>query len=293
MIKTYQKIFCPFKRDLEGSREVLWGVWQNDTIEYLKYLPWTFTEKIDGTNIRIYWDGYKISFAGRVETSEIPKYLLDYLNETFNNPIVEELFEQSFGSREVILFGEGYGPKIQDVGAKYRDSLSFILFDVMINGNYQSRNTVEQIAKIFNIDVVPIVMTGTIYEAIKYVMSQPKSIIAKDKDLFMEGLVGKPQLELQDRCGNRVITKIKWHDFKDFVGKVNLDYMTDSKFTHICKSEAKPYPDSFTIFAYVISVDDENNTVTIDRFQKFGAVHVGKITISKEDFDRYYKKINA
>ena len=64
--------------------------------------------------------------------------LLEYLNNKFINIETEELFEQKFGENDVILFGEGYGAKIQN-GGLYRSDNSFILFDVMINGNYQNR----------------------------------------------------------------------------------------------------------------------------------------------------------
>lgn len=87
----------------------------------------------------------------------------------------------------------------------------------MINGNYQPRKTVEEIAKAFGIDVVPIVLTGTLEEGYNYVMSHPTSVIAKDPTLYMEGVVARPHVELQDRTGNRIIVKIKWKDFKSFV----------------------------------------------------------------------------
>ena len=31
---------------------------------------------------------------------------------------------------------------------------------------------------------------------------------------LLEGLVGRPKVEMRDRCGKRVIVKIKWEDFK-------------------------------------------------------------------------------
>lgn len=218
MLQKYLKIECPFKRSLEGSKELLWNCYQNSAVEYLRNNTWVFTEKVDGTNIRIFWDGYNIEFFGRKENSLIPEFLREQLNRMFLTDEVEQLFEQQFGNKEVILFGEGYGNKIQDVGSKYRKDNSFILFDVMVNGNYQPRDVVEDIAKMFNIDIVPIVIKGTIYDAIEYVMSHPKSIISEE-DVYMEGLVGHPLIELQDRCGNRVITKIKWKDFKKFAEK--------------------------------------------------------------------------
>lgn len=84
----------------------------------------------------------------------------------------------------------------------------------MINGNYQSREWVEQTAKMFGIDIVPIVLEGTILDGIDYVMSHPHSTIG---NTMMESVVGRPKVELNDRCGNRVVVKIKWDDFRYFV----------------------------------------------------------------------------
>lgn len=215
MLQEYHKIECPFERDIEGSKKIVWNRWRNPTVEYLKDNKWVFTEKVDGTNIRIYWDGHYITFAGRTDRAQIPAMLKQYLIDTFQTNEVEELFEQAFGEKEVTLYGEGYGAKIQGCGGAYRKDNSFMLFDVMINGNYQPRETVEEIATMLNINIVPIIFTGTIHEAIKFVMEHPKSTISED-DLYMEGLVGRPEIELKDRCGNRVIVKIKWKDFKEF-----------------------------------------------------------------------------
>ena len=120
------------------------------------------------------------------------------------------MFEQKFGEIEVILFGEGYGTKIQN-GGDYRPDVGFILFDVLIAGNYQSRESVEDIAKVFNLEVVPIVIRGTIQEAVDFIKTKPNSTIGKAK---MEGVVGRPKVELQDRCGRRLIVKIKCRDFE-------------------------------------------------------------------------------
>jgi hypothetical protein len=121
------------------------------------------------------------------------------------------MFEQKFGANPIELFGEGYGPKIQN-GGQYRDDVDFILFDVMISGNYQSRETVEGIARYFGIDVVPIVLEGTIQDGIDYVLNNRNSLIAKNGALI-EGLVGRTKMETQDRCGNRNIVKIRFRDF--------------------------------------------------------------------------------
>jgi hypothetical protein len=132
------------------------------------------------------------------------------LNATFGTSEAEQIFEEKFGETPVILFGEGYGPKIQSGGA-YRPDVSFILFDVLISNNYQPRVSVEDIAKAFGIDVVPIIFEGTIQEGVDFVKTNPKSTIGT---AVMEGLVGRPKVELRDRCGKRVIVKIKVKDFK-------------------------------------------------------------------------------
>lgn len=173
---------------------------------------WVFTEKVDGTNIRVCWDGHTVSFAGRTDKAQIPTHLVNRLNELFGGETNEELFEQKFGENEVELFGEGYGAKIQGCGSQYRDDVDFILFDVMINGNYQPREAVEDIAKFFGIDVVPIVLEGTLQQGVDYVLSNRKSLVAKN-GAEIEGLVGRTKLETFDRTGNRNIVKIKYRDF--------------------------------------------------------------------------------
>ena len=206
----YNKIDTLYKRDMEGSKRLLEGEFRNPTVEFLKDNIWQFTEKIDGTNIRVYWDGHKVQFGGRTERAEIPAHLMNYLNNTFSTSEAEQIFEEKFGETEVILFGEGYGPKIQNGGA-YRPDVSFILFDMLISGNYQPRESVEDIAKAFGIDIVPIIFEGTIQEGVDFVKTHPDSTIGTAK---MEGLVGRPKVEMRDRCGKRVIVKIKWEDFK-------------------------------------------------------------------------------
>ena len=91
--------------------------------------------------------------------------------------------------------------------------MSFILFDVLVGDNYQEREWVEKTAQMFNIDVVPIVLTGTIQDGIDCVMKHPRSTMGT---AMMEGVVGRPMIELRDRRGERVIVKIKWEDFKHF-----------------------------------------------------------------------------
>lgn len=209
-MREYHKIETLYERD-EKTKKLIIGKFRNPTVEFLKDNVWQFTEKVDGTNIRVYWDGHSVSFGGRTDNAQIPAHLINRLNELFGGETNAQMFEQKFGETEVELFGEGYGAKIQS-GGGYRSDVDFILFDVLISDNYQPRESVEDIAKYFGIDVVPIVLEGTLQDGVDYVLNNRNSIVAKNGALI-EGLVGRTKVETRDRCGKRNIVKIKYRDF--------------------------------------------------------------------------------
>lgn len=210
-MRTYHKIQNIFNRETFGNNKLIENDYTNKTVEFLKDVNWIWTEKVDGMNIRVYWDGFKVSLGGRTDKADIPSHLKKRLEELFCTPEKEEIFESLFGEKEVILFGEGYGVKIQK-GENYIDNVDFILFDIQIGNNFLERKDVEDIASSFNIDVVPIVGHGTLEEAINFVKTKPMSTIGKKK-AEMEGIVVRPSIELNERNHNRVIVKIKARDF--------------------------------------------------------------------------------
>ena len=213
MIK-YQKIDTVFERDMNGSKKLIEGSFRDPAVMYLKNNSWMFTEKIDGTNIGVVWDGHRVTFQGRTEKAQIPAALVNRLNELFGGLVNEELFEAAFGEETVILFGEGYGNKIQKNGHLYKpDGVDFILFDVYFPEEdlYLERESIENVAKTFNIACVPLLSRGTIAEAVAFVKSKPMSVIGTAP---MEGLVLKPDVEMRDRQGKRIIVKVKVMDFE-------------------------------------------------------------------------------
>lgn len=213
MIKEYHKIETVFERDI-ATKKLIIGKYRNSTVEFLKDVVWQFTEKVDGTNIRVHWDGHKVSFAGRTDKAQIPKHLLERLEEIFGGEVNEQMFEQTFGEKEVTLYGEGYGHKIQTNG--YIDGVDFILFDVSVGDIPLTRESIEGIAEVFNIGVVPVLLEGTLQDGIDYVKQHNKtSICSGCFGAYMEGLVARPKTEVRDRLGNRVIVKIKYNDFKE------------------------------------------------------------------------------
>ena len=210
-MKEYTKIETVFERDMEGTKKLIEGKYRNETVAYLKDNEWICTEKIDGTNIGVIWDGHKVSYQGRTERAQVPTHLMNRLIELFGGSINEELFEQKFGEMQVILFGDVYAAKIKK-GRKYRSDVSFILFDVYLpeQNLLLKRDAIEDIAKAFGIEAVPIVLKGTLQQAVDYVKSKPKSTIG---EADMEGLVCRPAIDILDRMGKRVIVKVKVADF--------------------------------------------------------------------------------
>jgi len=212
-MEKYHKIETLFKRDMDGNKKLIIGDFRNPLVEYLKDNEWLFTEKIDGTNIRVYWDGHKVDFNGRTDNAQLHKHLIDKLNELFSGKEAEELFEQKFGESEVMFFGEGYGAGIQKGGGDYIDHKDFILFDVKVGDVFLERKNVEEIAKSFGLDIVPLVDCKTINEAIEYVKTNPLSNVGK-KEKIIEGVVGIPKVRVTDFRGSRIIVKIKGEDFE-------------------------------------------------------------------------------
>ena len=78
----------------------LLGEWAEPEFGYLQNNQWEFTEKIDGTNIRIMFDGGNIVFKGKTDNAQIPSRLIDKLQNLFLSRKTElkEIFKSGGGS---------------------------------------------------------------------------------------------------------------------------------------------------------------------------------------------------
>lgn len=210
-MKQYQKIQTAYFRDPENSHKTLLeGTWAKPEFELLKDIDWICTEKIDGTNIRIMWDGENVRFGGKTDNAQIPTILIASLQDTFTNEKMKACFPDA---DNVCLYGEGYGKKIQKGGNYLPDRADFILFDVKVGDWWLNRDANEDVAHKLEIGVVPIIGIWKLEEAIEFVKKGFKSTIADNKEYIAEGLIMKPVTELFNRKGERVISKIKYKDF--------------------------------------------------------------------------------
>lgn len=221
-MSTYHKINGLYKRYREGERKgrFIFGQYSVPEFEYLINNEWEWSEKLDGTNVRILFHTHplccNVEFKGRTDRADMPKHLLAKLQETFPLTKLKTVFDITDESGEeapdIALFGEGVGYKIQQ-GCKYfggKQEVGFVLFDVRIGKWWLKREDVNKIAEQLGIKAVPIVGHGTIKEATEFVKKGFKSTFG---DFIAEGLVIRPTIELKTRSGQRIITKIKHKDF--------------------------------------------------------------------------------
>ena len=211
----YHKIYNVFDRDPETNyKTLIEGQFSRPEFGFLKDLQWDWTEKIDGTNIRVILEaGCVLRIRGRSDNAQIQPRLLSHLQETFSAKKLREVFDTD---AEVTLYGEGYGAKIQKGGGLYvaDGGVSFILFDVRVGKTWLERESVESVASTLNIPHVPVLYRGTLLEAVGAVRCGFLSRVA-DHARPAEGLVVRPSVGLMDRFGRRIIAKIKAVDFQE------------------------------------------------------------------------------
>lgn len=221
MSLPYTKINSLWKRDEKGKliRPLEWA---NPLMEYLKDLPMEWTEKVDGTNIRITCvdGGAALQIQGRTDNAQIPPFLETRLNE-----IVARLkWKEVFPEGQVTLYGEGYGAKIQQGGGKYiPDGVDFVLFDVLVDNKWWlSRDNVMDVARQLGlqheclIPFVPFHCIDSMWGMWQAMYESGDRGYFSTWGLFpMEGVVGRPLHDLFDRQGHRIMAKIKYRDIHE------------------------------------------------------------------------------
>lgn len=208
-MSEYHKIPTVWKRDPETKfKTLIPGAWATPELEVLRDIHWIAEEKVDGTNIRVIWDGHRVSFAGRTDRAQIPSHLMTELQAAFPEGAMEEQFRDS----PTVLYGEGYGAKIQKGGGDYNpDGCAFILFDVRVGEWWLRREDVGAVAEGLSISTVPVPYPClTLSQAVEECR---KGFPSAMRGTPPEGLVLRPAVDLFDRRGNRIIAKVKIKDF--------------------------------------------------------------------------------
>ena len=233
-----------FKRDPETRFKTLsMYEWSSPVFELLADTLWWAEEKIDGTNTRVHWDGRTgFKFAGRSDKAQMQPQQDEALVALFNDEMVERFVKNAVPS--ITIYGECFGRGIQKGG--HYGHPQFRMFDVLYTsqrgvGRYWERTQVWDLSYNNEIPVAPLLGKWDLHEAVVRTTTGIPSLTAKHhlSDLegfnpetvqlpMSEGVIMRPEVELRDGFGERVILKIKTKDFPDSfaeeVSKSELDF---------------------------------------------------------------------
>lgn len=217
MRNQFPKIHAPWKRDHDTGAFL--EEWSRPEFEFLKDLPWHWSEKIDGTNIRVRFtrgddNQPALKIQGRTDRAQMSVDLMERLQDLFVLDQIDALMNP--GPVDVTFYGEGIGPHIQKGGGDLSPGgYNFVLFDVRIGHVWMAQDDVTGFAESLCLLRAPIRGTGTLPEATLLVADGFESHLHGAKeDHPAEGLVLRPMVELLDRRGARILTKLKTSDFR-------------------------------------------------------------------------------
>jgi hypothetical protein len=153
----------------------------------------------------------KVTFGGRTDNAQIPATLVAHLVETFT----PDKFNFDV---DTILFGEGYGPKIQKGGGNYCPVVSFRLFDVLVGRWWLEMRDVVDIAISMGIRAVPLLaditkLPSSLADLERKIPISPVAYGENGMEIQPEGIVARSAPLMFDRAGNRVMWKLKFKDF--------------------------------------------------------------------------------
>ena len=185
-------------------------IYREPELEYLAKNLWVYKRKLNGENMRVLWNGEQAIWNGKTNDFETDAETTEYMNTTF----LEEVFEEKFGhEKQVLLFGERMAPKTQgnELGL---ESVEFVLFDVKIGDTWLAPENLRAIAKYFGLRTCYDFMRPE-DEKRNYAQTLENLIdeVAKGRFENWEGIVASPATGLYNRKGERLICKIKNHEY--------------------------------------------------------------------------------
>ena len=220
-VKKYPKIRSLFKRDdhFKFTDQYISASLQEFSEQKFQ---WSCYEKIDGTNIRIYcnYETNEFKYLGRTDKADMPTHLtpeLDKMIESVKSN--KEAIKQALQSNIFVLFGEGFGHKIQKGGLYLGKDTACHIFDSYIyyvtkEGHYKGfwldEKRLDEILNILQLEKVPFIGHKTTAEAVEMAK---KGFDSKYGTAKSEGLILKTHFPVFDSFGNRLIFKVKTKDF--------------------------------------------------------------------------------
>lgn len=218
---TYPKINTLWKRG-GPKNHIIPGDYARPEFEYLAYtMPFVWTEKLDGTNTRLYWNGQVVRIGGRTDNAQWNPRVYEAL-QAIANPLA---FEHVYGKKHVVLYGETFGAGIQK-GGGYGPDVMFRPFDVRFgtedgisqNSPFAGRAKIIEISRALDVEPVSILSLDTIdYAWGKMVNGRYDSTYPGHE---LEGIVGRPEVPLyvaNHESLTPLMVKMKYRDIEELV----------------------------------------------------------------------------
>ena len=236
-MERYGKTPGPFKR--AKSNKIIPGKWSDSTFHYLQDAKFLFTEKLDGTNIRlIYHPAHytadiadhpvaidpnargleamtgsqlvpaRLEIKGRSDAAVVHHRLVEWA-ETLDI----EKFVNAFSDNRVCIYGEGIGDGIQKGGPQY-GATHFRAFAIKGSRGFLPWYITDEICRrSLQLLTAPVILEATLNEGIEYMRTGFKTMLGPNPgQFFAEGLIGLPTVPLYRPHGERIIVKLKHQD---------------------------------------------------------------------------------
>ena len=220
-IKKYPKIRSLFKRDNQFKfTEQYTSASLQEFSE--KNFKWSCYEKIDGMNMRVYcnYERNEFKYFGRTDSADIPEHLKPELEKIVESVKKnKEAVKQALQASIFVLFGEGFGHKIQKGGLYLGDKTACHAFDSyayivtkenQYKGFWLDSKKLDELLKILQVEKVPSFGQMTVHSAVEMVKNGFSSKYGTAK---AEGLILKTDFPVFDSFGERLIFKVKSKDF--------------------------------------------------------------------------------
>jgi len=211
----YPKIETAWLRDPD-THKVSPGLHRRE--EFGLVNKWMITEKIDGMNVRVFWNTITetLEFRGRSDNAQFHPLMLQMLRNEFLVHRLKDAFDDDCG--QVILYGEGYGPKVQQ-GDRYSEIHRFRLFDVLVDKSWLEWYDIQDVAEKIGIYHVPVLHCDVDYiptcrRALQDLVTQSEiAMIHGNHGVLAEGIVARTDPQLYMKNGQRLMWKSKFTDF--------------------------------------------------------------------------------
>lgn len=218
----YPKIKNLHKRDPADNKVIDEYTDEIFSPELLGNAGWTWREKMDGTNLRIIWDGHRAEYRGRTDRAQFSDGQTVFLDEKIKSPAFEELLEQTFGNTEAVLYGELIGNKLQGNPHKV-DGYEIRVYDAFVAGWWLLPASVDELASDLGLgsaEIIVVAPIGHMHRVMKNIASMTEAFEGEAEPFeYLEGIVGTAPGSVLGRNGSILRVKLKLENYKSGVRK--------------------------------------------------------------------------